>query len=92
MVESLLGSMLQSVVDTAQQANPLPPLSEEGEPISQRTILAQIQKNLESDPKGAMRLALVLASWIARQQGISEKDALMSAAVAWTQTTNLTPS
>lgn len=89
-VESMIGSVLQGVVDNAAQADPLPPMSAPGEPITFRSILEQIELKLETEPRSAMRLSLVLGAWLARRQGLGDKDALMHAAIAWTQTTNLT--
>lgn len=90
MVEGILGSMLNSVVESATAANPMPPLSEEGEPITARSMLKQIEKLVDTEPKTAMRIALILGAYLARQQGVTEKDALISAACAWANTSGLT--
>ena len=90
MVESLIGSMLSSVVENATAANPMPPLAADGEPITVLSMLGQIEKTYATEPKTAMRIALILGAYLARQNGIGEKDALISAACAWAQTSNLT--
>ena len=90
-VEGILTTMLGSVVENAQKGMPPLQLSEEGEPITPQSILRQLEKALDRDPKSAMRLAMTLGAMIARQQGVSEKEALMAAALAWGQTSNLTP-
>ena len=91
MVESLIGSMLSSALESAQGDNPMPQLSEAGEPITPQTMIRQLEKTWSSEPKVAMRIALILGAYLARQQGIGEKDALISAACAWAQTSDLTP-
>ncbi|MFA5634660.1 MAG: hypothetical protein WC977_02030 [Anaerovoracaceae bacterium] len=90
-VEGILTTMLGSVVENAQKGLPPVKLSEEGEPITPRSILAQIEKNIDAEPKVAMRLGMTLGAIIARQQGVAEKEALSCAALAWAQTSNLTP-
>jgi hypothetical protein len=90
-VEGILTTMLGSVVENAQKGMPPLKLAEEGEPITPRSILQQIEKTVDTEPKSAMRLAMTLGAIIARQQGVTEKDALMAAALAWGQTSNLTP-
>lgn len=91
MVESLIGSMLSSAIETAQGENPMPPLSEEGENITVKSMVRQIEKVYADEPKTAMRIALILGAYLARQQGVREKDALVAAACAWAQTADLTP-
>lgn len=91
MVEGFIGSMLSSVIENAQKDNPLPPLSENGEPITAQTMIRQLERTCSSEPRTAMRIALILGAYLARQEGIGEKDALMSAACAWAQTSGLTP-
>ncbi|MFA5053757.1 MAG: hypothetical protein WC565_06850 [Parcubacteria group bacterium] len=91
MVESLIGSMLSSAIESAQGENPMPKLSEEGEPITVLSMAKQIEKVYADEPKTAMRIALILGAYLARQQGVREKDALVAAACAWAQTADLTP-
>ena len=91
MVESLIGSMLSSALESAQGDNPMPQLSEDGEPITPLTMIRRLEKTWTTEPKVAMRIALILGAYLARQQGVKEKDALISAACAWAQTSDLTP-
>lgn len=91
MVEGIIGSMLSSVIENAQKDNPLPQLSENGEPITPLSMIRQLERCYGSEPRTAMRIALILGAYLARQEGYGEKDALMSAACAWAQTSGLTP-
>lgn len=88
--EAALGTLMGSLVDGAAATNPMPRCAPDGEPITGRTIADRIGEEVENDPRTAMRLALLLACLIARQQKIPEKDALMAAAAAWAQTAQLT--
>ncbi len=90
MVESMLGTLMGSMVDGASAANPMPRCAPDGEPITPRTMANRIDEEVEKDPRTAMQLCLLLACLIARQQKVSEKDALMAAAAAWAQTAQLT--
>lgn len=91
MVEGLLTNMLGSFVKSTSDNNPPPQLAPEGEPITARSILDQIDKKLDNEPKTAMRLALILGAYIARQNDVGEKEALIAAGLAWGQTSGLTP-
>jgi hypothetical protein len=90
MVESLIGSMLSSAIESAQGENPMPKLAEDGEPITVRSMAKQIEKIYADEPKTAMRIALILGAYLARQEGVSEKNALVAVACAWAQTADLT--
>jgi hypothetical protein len=91
MVEGLLSSMFGSIVQSSTKDMPPLTLAPDGEPITAGSILDQIEKNLDHEPKTAMRLALVLGAYLARQNGVSEKEALLAAGLAWGQTSGLTP-
>lgn len=90
MVEGLIGGFLGSALDSATKDRPLPQLSANGEPITARSMLERLDLTIDGDPKTAMRIALILAAYIARQHGVTEKEALLSAAAAWAQTSQLT--
>jgi hypothetical protein len=83
--------MLGSYVQSSTKDMPPITLAAEGEPITARSILQQIEKMLDNEPKTAMRLALVLGAYLARQNDVSEKEALLAAGLAWGQTSGLTP-
>lgn len=89
-VEGFIGGFLHNAVTSASNNNPPPRMAEDGEPITPQSIMVQIERQLSRDPKVAMRLALTLAALIGRQAGVAEKEALLFAGVAWTQTSQLT--
>lgn len=90
MVEGLIGGFLQSALASATENAPLPPLSEDGQPITADSIVEQLTKHLHTEPKTAFRICMVLGAFLARREGIKEKEALTVVAAAWAQTANLT--
>ena len=90
MVEGMLTSFLGSVVQDATANAPPIKLAEEGQPITIESVMKQLDLAIKTEPKSAVRIALMLACMLARQEGIGEKEALMFAGLAWGQTSNLT--
>lgn len=91
-VEGFLTGAVGGLIRQAAEANPPPPLAEDGQPISPMSILGQIEKHLTmGDHILAAQLALILASWLARGQGMSFGEASKLAGLSWTQTVSLPP-
>lgn len=89
-VEGFISGAVGGLIRHAAEANPPPPLAEEGEAISPSSILGQMQKHLaRRDHIAAARLALTLASWLARGEGLTFGEATKLAGFAWTQTAGL---
>lgn len=89
-VESLLGSLAGGFINQAAAENPAPPLAEEDQAISPTSIVEQINKHLEhGDHLPAARLGLILASWLARGEGLSFAEASKLAGLSWSQTAGL---
>lgn len=89
-VESLLGNLAGGLISAAAADNPSPPLAEEDQTVSPSSIVFQIGKHLaEGDHLPAARLALILASWLARGEGLNFTEASKLAALSWTQTSGL---
>jgi hypothetical protein len=94
-VEGALSGLFGSFVSAAQEKSPPPPLSDDGEPITAMSIHDQLGRSLKldngtTDRERAIRQALSLACYLARQEGWTEKDGLLAATLAWQQTANLT--
>ncbi len=89
-VEGFVGGLLHSAAQNASNQNPPPKMAEDGQPITPQSIIEQLQKQLDHDPIAAMRLALTLGALIGRQAGVTEKNALIFAGLAWAQTSQLT--
>ena len=89
-VESFLTNAVGGLIQHAAAENPAPPLCEEGEAITPTSIVAQISKHLDhGDHIPAARLALILASWLARGEGLSFGEASKLAGLSWGQTAGL---
>lgn len=89
-VEGLITNLASGFIQHAAAANPAPPLAEDGEDITPRSIVKQIDKHLAAgDHIPAARLALILASWLARGEGLSFGEATKLAGLSWTQTSGL---
>jgi hypothetical protein len=89
-VESFIGTAVGALINQAAEQNPAPPLADDGEDISPRSICKQIDKHLlAGDHIPAARLALILASWLARGEGLSFGEATKLAGLSWTQTSAL---
>lgn len=89
-VESLLGSLAGGFINQAAAEHPAPPLAEEDEAISPTSIVGQITKHLgNGDHIPAARLALILASWLARGESLTFAEASKLAGLSWTQTAGL---
>jgi hypothetical protein len=89
-VEGFLSGAVGGLIRQAADANPPPPLAEDGEAITPTSITKQIEKHLATgDHIPAARLALILASWLARGEGLSFGEATKLAGLSWTQTAGL---
>lgn len=89
-VEGLISSLAGGFINQAAAENPAPPLAEEDEAISPSSIVAQITKHLgNGDHIPAARLALILASWLARGENLNFGEASKLAGLSWSQTAGL---
>jgi len=89
-VEGFIGHALGGLIAQAAAQNPAPPLAADGEIVSPSSITKQIGKQLEKgDHTSAARLALILASWLARGEGLSFGEATKLAGLSWSQTASL---
>lgn len=91
-VETLLGGLARGFVDQAAAENPAPPLAEDNETISPSSIVDQMKKHLaKGDHISAARLSLILASWLARGENLSFREASKLAGLSWSETAALPP-
>lgn len=89
-VEGFLANALGGFISHAAAQNPPPPLAEANETISPTSILNQLRKHIETDDHiSAARLALILASWLARGEDLTFGEASKLAGLSWTQTSGL---
>jgi len=89
-VEGFISGAVGGLIRHAAEANPSPPLAADGQAISPSSIVGQIEKHLaKGDHIAAARLALILASWLARGEDLNFGEATKLAGLAWTQTAAL---